>query len=285
MGFTNYHGHCYYCDGKGKPSDYITEAIRQQMPVYGFSSHAPLPYALPWPMQEADSLPYTEEIAQLKAQYADQIEVYTGMEVDFIPGVAGPNHARIRRLNLDYTIGSVHFVDFFEHGNPWEIDGSHQVFLAGYQQIFQGNIEKAVRRYYALIRQMVEQDKPDIVGHLDKIKIQSEEGQLFSEHADWYREEIDQTLATIAKAGVIVEVNTRGLYKKKSAEPYPSYWIVERMHPLGIPVILNADAHAPGEITAHFEEVAGRLQQIGYRHFRILRQGRWQDTPFTDQGI
>lgn len=285
MAFTNYHGHSYYCDGKGKPEAYIKEAIRQQMPVYGISSHAPLPYQLPWPMQEDDDARYVKEVRELKEVYTEQIEVYAGMEVDFIPGIAGPGHSRIRKLGLDYTLGSVHFVDFFERGHPWEIDGSHQVFLDGLQQIFDNNIEQAVRRYYTLIRQMIETDPPDIVGHLDKIKIQSEDGHLFDEQSGWYREEIEKTLQVIASAGLIVEINTRGIYKKKVMEPYPAYWIIRRMKELYIPIMLNADAHHPGEITACFEEVSAHLKQIGYDQFRILLNGRWQDVPFDAQGI
>lgn len=285
MAFTNYHGHCYYCDGKEAPEQYVQEALAQQMPAYGFSSHAPLPFDIAWPMQEEASRNYVAEINRLKEQYADQIEIYAGMEVDFMPGVAGPGHERIRSVGLDYTVGSVHFVDFFPNGHPWEIDGLHQVFLDGLHQIFHGDTEQAVCRYYALIRQMIQENPPDILGHLDKIKIQSEEGTLFHEQSRWYQEEIEQTLDIIAGTNVIVEVNTRGLYKKKSMEPYPSYWILERMKIMDIPIMLNADAHHPREITANFTEVASRLQQIGYDHMCILLQGKWQDVPFNSRGI
>lgn len=285
MAFTNYHGHCHYCDGKESPEQYVQAALAQQMPAYGFSSHAPLPFDIAWPMQEEASRKYVAEINELKVKYAGQIEIYVGMEVDFIPGVAGPGHQRIRSAGLDYTVGSVHFVDFFPDGHPWEIDGAHQVFLDGLQQIFHGNPEQAVRRYYALIRQMLQEDPPDILGHLDKIKIQSEEGCLFDEQDSWYQEEIAHTLDVIAATDVIVEVNTRGLYKKKSLEPYPGYRILERMKKMNIPVMLNADAHHPREITAHFTEVASCLQQMGYDHMRILLNKKWQHVPFTTEGL
>ncbi len=279
MNFTNYHSHCCYCDGKESPEAYVEEAIRQHMPAYGFSSHAPLPYTLPWPMQQEKLQDYAWEIAQLKHKYAGQIALYSGLEVDYIPGIARPNHERLKDIQLDYTVGSVHFVDTFADGTPWEIDGSHQVFLKGLQEIFSNDIQLAITRYYALIRQMIAEDCPDIVGHLDKIKIQSEESQLFDEQEEWYKAEIERTLYAIAQSPAVVEVNTRGMYKKLTTEPYPSYWILERMHDLDIPVMINADAHHPREITACFEEVAERLQMIGYKSVRILWQGIWQDVP------
>ncbi len=285
MAFTNFHGHCAYCDGKETPEAFIREAVRQRMPVYGFSSHAPLPFDLPWPMRAENTEKYIAAIESLKHTYAGQIEIYTGLEVDYIPQIAGPGQPSIRQWPLDYTIGSVHFVDFFPEGRPWEIDGLHQVFLKGLEEIFQHDIEKAIRRYYALLRQMVQEDPPDVIGHLDKIKIQSEEGQLFSEEAKWYREAVEETLEVIAQSGIIVEVNTRGIYKKKSAEPYPSYWILEKIKAKNIPIMLNADAHHPQEITACFEEVAARLQAIGFEQFRLLRRGVWQDVAFNTQGI
>lgn len=281
MNFTNYHGHCYYCDGRESPEAYVEEAIRQQMPAYGFSSHAPLPYGISWPMQPQKLSDYAQEIAQLKQKYAGQIELYTGLEVDYIPDVAGPGHQRLQEIELDFTVGSVHFVDAFPDGHPWEIDGSHQVFLKGLQEIFDNDIQLAITRYYALIRQMIAQDCPDIVGHLDKIKIQSEAGKLFDEQAVWYQSELERTLYAIAQSPAVVEVNTRGMYKKLTAEPYPGYWVLERMHALDIPVMINADAHHPREITACFQEVAARLLAIGYKKVRVLLQGVWQDVPLS----
>lgn len=285
MGFTNFHGHTHYCDGKGRAEEYAEAAIAQRMPAYGYSSHAAIPYEVAWPMKESDAEKYVAEVRKAKEQYADQIQIYLGLEVDYIPGVAGPGHERIRKLGLDYTVGSVHFVDFFPNGHPWEIDGKHVLFLEGLQQIFDGDIQKAIERYYALIRQMVVEDPPDIVGHLDKIKMQSEEGDLFSEEAAWYRDAVEETLQVIQKKGLITEVNTRGIYKKKTTDTYPSSWILERMRALDMPIMLNSDAHHPSEITACFEETAKLLLDIGYDHCRVLLDGKWQDVALTLKGI
>ena len=284
MAYTNYHSHCYYCDGKEAPEVYLQQAIRLGMPAYGISSHAPLPYQLPWLMKEADQNSYVQELQQLKEKYADRIEVYRGLEVDFIPNVAGPSRVK-NQFSLDYTVGSVHFVDYFADGHPWEIDGRHQVFLRGLEEIFANDIEAALRRYYTLIQQMVREDPPDIVGHLDKIKIQSEEGQLFDEQAEWYQTEVIKTLDTIAEAGLIMEVNTRGMYKQLTNEPYPSYWILELMRQRNIPIMLNSDSHHPREITGHFIEVTERLLEMGYDQVRILYRGEWRDVAFTSNGV
>ncbi len=211
--------------------------------------------------------------------------IYCGMEVDYIPGKIGPRNKLILDAFLDYTVGSVHFVEAFEDGKGWEIDGSHQVFLNGLQQIFGGDIEKAVSRYFELTRQMVEQECPDVVGHLDKIKIQDEEGKLFSEQSDWYQKQVRQTLQIIADAGVIVEVNTRGIYKKKTSQTYPSTWVLKEMFKLNIPLTINSDCHHPDEITACFADTALLLQTIGFKHVWVLLKNEWQPVPFDDKGL
>jgi len=284
-GFTNYHGHLHYCDGKGTADEYALAAISYGMLACGFSSHAPLPYPIAWTMSQESLSAYAEEIESANAKYAGQLEIYRGLEVDYVPGLAGPSHQRLRDARLDYTIGSIHLVDFFPDGRPWEIDGPHRHFLDGLNEIFHRDIQTAVERYYELTREMIEKDPPDVVGHLDKIKMQNEEGTLFSEKAIWYQDAMEDTLQSIAQKGLIVEVNTRGIYKKKTAETYPSPGVLRRMNELNIPVMINSDAHHPRELTECFEETARLLLEVDYTHCRVLLEGKWQDLPLTTEGL
>jgi len=285
MSWTNYHSHCHYCDGKEAPRAHVESAIQKGIYAFGFSSHAPVPFHTTWCMPLEKATNYTREIAQIKQEYAKTIQIYAGLEVDYIPGTIGPNNRFIKNLGLDYTIGSVHFVDSFSDDTPWEIDGQHKVFLYGLSQIFNGNIKLAVSRYFELTRRMLEEDCPDVLGHLDKIKIQHEQGELFSEDETWYKQEVMRTLKVIAKNKVTVEVNTRGIYKKKTPETYPSRWILEHMHEMGIPVQINADAHHPDELTKHFSQTAAMLKEIGFKYLKVLADGKWQSLPFSEKGV
>ncbi len=85
---------------------------------------------------------YDIEIQQLKKQYENEIQVYCGLEVDYIPGLTGPKNFSFFSRNLNYLIGSVRFVDKFPDGSHWEIDGSREVFMRGVNQIFEGDIQK-----------------------------------------------------------------------------------------------------------------------------------------------
>ena len=285
MAWTNFHGHCFYCDGKDSPEAYVLKAIELQMPCYGFSSNSPVPFKSVWNMKARNVNKYIEHIRKLKEKYKSQIQLYCSMEVDFVPDLMGPKNKIITDLKLDYTIGSIHYLDAFRNGQPWEIDGTHEVFKNGLQEIFHGDVKKAVQRFYELTRTMVETEQPDVIGHLDKIKIQSESGTLFSEQDDWYRLEVLKTLDLIAKSSSIIEVNTRGIYQNKTTEPYPSWWILKEIYNRNIPIMLNSDAHDPNEIISEFSKIALQLKQIGFQKLKILYNYKWIDVAFSEHGI
>ena len=285
MSWTNFHSHSHFCDGTDALNTYLQQAIQQKFAAWGFSSHAPVPFPCKWTMEEEQLPQYLNEIHQLKRTFSDQIRIFAGLEVDYVPGITGPGRILSMAPELDYTIGSVHFVDHLPDGRPWEIDGRHEVFLEGLNAIFGGNIRLAIQRYYELIRQMVEEDQPDVVGHLDKIIIQNEAGQLFSGVEPWYREAVMHTLETIRDAGIIIEVNTRGIYKGLVKNPYPHQWILEEIHAMNIPITLNSDAHHPREIAGAFPETAQLLREIGFGQLQVLLEDEWEPRPFDRWGV
>src|SRR5690242_18712824 len=119
--WANFHMHSHYCDGKGALPEYVAAARAQGMPAIGFSSHAPVPFDCVWCMKAGRLDEYLSEVKSLQSATRD-IELYRGLEVDFIPNVISPRDFAPR---LDYTVGSVHFIDAFDDGRPWEIDGLH----------------------------------------------------------------------------------------------------------------------------------------------------------------
>jgi len=255
------------------------------MPVYGFSSHAPVPFFdCKWAMKLDELESYVDEIYRLKQKYEERIEILLSLEVDFIPEKMGPRADFLQTAGLDYTLGSVHFVDAFTGGKGWEIDGPLDVFKKGLHEIFDGNAEAAVKRYYELTREMIADDCPDIVGHLDKIKMQNVREHFFSEDEKWYREEVMNTLEVIAKTDAVMEVNTRGLYKKRATETYPSKWVLDEALNLDIPVQINSDGHVPTEILGEFETAAATLLEVGYDSCVILIDGEWAEVGLTKDG-
>lgn len=277
---SNYHSHSTFCDGSSCIEDYILEAIEQGFASYGISSHAPIPFKVKWCMDEKKLKSYIRFIEYLKDKWKSQIEIYKSLEIDYIPGLSGPNSSLIKSINLDYTIGSIHFVDFLNPSTPWEIDGSNATFERGLHQLFKGNVQAAVKRYYELIRLMVTHESPDIVGHLDKIKIQNKAQMYFLENEGWYIQEVLKTLLCIKEKGCMIEVNTRGWYKNKTEDLYPSRWILSEIAKNDIPIVLNSDAHQPGEISKGFEFAQRVLIESGITGSLHLVNGIWTRVHF-----
>jgi len=130
---------------------------------------------------------------------------------------------------------------------------------------------------------MVDEECPEVIGHVDKIKMHGES--FFSEKSDWYIKLVDETLDLIREKQAIVEVNTRGIYKGLTDEPYPSWWILKKVFKLGIPVQLNSDSHHPDELDGAYRITSKRLHEIGFRTFRVLINNSWQDIEFNEKGL
>ncbi len=285
MGWVNYHTHCLYCDGKAEPEAYVVKAIEKGFQACGYSSHAPLPFDTNWNMKQEKLPSYLGEISRLKEKYRGRIEVYTGLEVDYIGGLWGFHHPFFRSLRLDYTIGSVHFMDTLSAGLPWTIDGSSEEFFKGFGAAYDNDTRRLATRYYELVRDMIDKDHPTIIGHLDKIKMHNRYRVFLNEGESWYRDCVEDTLDLIAEKGSIVEVNTRGTYRYGQADLYPGRWILERIFQKNIPVMINADAHLPDEMDAGYAFAAGILQDIGFASLRILWKNQWKDFAFTPSGV
>lgn len=281
--WANFHTHSHYCDGVGKFEEYLEVGVGALISL-GFTSHAPVPFACKWCMKDERFPAYLSELDQMRddARFRGKIQIYKGLEVDYVPGLVSPHTFRDK---LDFTVGSIHFVDQLPDGKHWEIDNTHEIFLEGLEKIFRNNIKEAVCRYFELTREMIAAAPPTIVGHLDKIKIQNKGEKFYSETDSWYRDEIKKTIEVISKTDCIIEVNTRGLYQKKSATTYPSPWVLSLILKNNIPITINSDAHHPKDLTSHFQQTAQELLNIGFKKIHILLDGKWQPFQLAPDGI
>jgi histidinol-phosphatase (PHP family) len=285
MPWTNYHSHTYYCDGAEAPENYIKCAIDKGLPAYGYSSHAPINFESDWCISDEDFTRYITDIRTIKEKHKGEIQTYLGLEVDFIPGVAGRKKHLLEDIELDYFIGSIHFVDQFADGTHWNIDTSKELFNKGLSTIFNSDFKKAATRFYELTWQMLEEEKPDIIGHLDKIKMYNNGAAYFNENDRWYKDILLNTIRKIKQSGTIVEVNTRGYYRYGQEDLYPGAWLIEKMIQQDIPIMLNSDSHAPGEIISGYKYAANELKNMGLKYLWVLLDDNWQAKPFDMDGI
>jgi histidinol-phosphatase (PHP family) len=268
MSLFNLHTHCHYCDGKAEPEAYIRKAMELGFHTLGFSSHAPVPFENKFAIRNDEALDaYFREIKTLRKKYRDKIRILLSLEMDFIPGIS-TDFQTLREIGrLDYVIGGVHLIRNKGRNNKdlWFIDGPfREKYDHGLNSVFGGHARKGVEAYYHQLIEMVGTQQPDIIAHLDKIKMHNGE-RHFSENESWYKDLVWKTLKFIStKSNAIVEVNTRGLYKKRADTFFPGPDILEQVHHLKIPVTLSADAHEPHELNGYYAEALKLLKDIGF---------------------
>jgi len=273
---TNFHTHTYYCDGSSEPEKYVLEAIRKNFTALGFSAHAPLPLETTWNLAQSDIEPYCAEILQLREKYKGQTEIYLSLENDYIPGISEDFAFFRKRYKLDYTLGAVHLVKDPDSTDIWFIDGPVSNYDKGLQKIFKNDIHFAVETYFAQLNKMIVTQKPDIIAHFDKVKMNNQH-RYFQENEPWYKDLLRNTLENIAQSKCIVEVNTRGIYTGKYDALYPGTEVLKQCYELNIPLTISADAHKPSDIDSYFPETEKILKDIGYKSIRILKNSQWID--------
>lgn len=280
----NLHTHTCFSDGSSDPEEYVKEAIHQGFDTLGFSDHSPVPFKNNFAIREEEIENYIQAILQLRNTYsfmsaAPDIKILLAFEVDYIPGVTQPIHHYRKNHHSDYFIGSVHLVKNEDSGDLWFIDGPDvSIYDKGLKEVFRGDARKAVTAYYLQIQEMIATQKPDIIGHLDKIKMYNRD-RYFSEDDLWYVKLVDDTLDMAADAGCVVEVNTRGIYKKRSDSLFPGRSILKKILQRNIPVTISSDAHKPHEISFGFDEARKELMRLGFKSTWLKTTKSWQEVP------
>ena len=261
---ANYHTHSLYCDGKSTLEEHVRAAEKCGLRQLGFSSHAPVPFENKFAISEEDLPKYIQEIDRLQPQTS--VCLLKSLECDFIPGMTVGFSERQAVNGLDYVIGGVHLVRPPHGDGLWFIDGPKQeIYDKGLRELFDNNIKVAVTTFWEQTFEMLETEKMDIIAHFDKIKMHNR-NRFFTEDEKWYKILADKAIQLIKKHDVIIEVNTRGLYKKRSDSFYPSTDLLMKARKADIPVIISSDAHQADELVLFVPEAIAELQRCGYDH-------------------
>lgn len=278
MNLTNYHSHCSFCDGRAPFEEFVKEAIRQGFYSYGVSSHAPLPFPTQWTMEWEQMEAYLDEFKNLRSKYADEIELYVGLEIDYLNEESNPSVARFTELPLDYRIGSVHLL-YDAAGEVVDIDCSPAVFKERVDRHFNGDVLRVIRMYFDRLFRMVELGGFDILGHADKMHYNASCYHPGLLDEPWYEALMKDYFSLVASRGYLVEINTKAYDSLGTFYPNSRYW--ELMKEYQIKVLVNSDAHYPERINAGRMEALRLLQAKGFATVAELHQGSWREVPIV----
>lgn len=272
----NLHQHSNFSDGADDPEPYVQKAIDLGFTAIGFSEHSPLPFDNPFSLKKENVSNYVNTIDNLNDKYNSKITIYRALEMDFIPKISEDFNFWKEECKTDYLIGSVHLVSPPNTNELWFTDGpKYQTYDDGLIKYFDGDIRKGVKTYYNQMNSMIDTQDFDIVGHVDKITMHNR-NRYFTEDERWYQKMIDETLDLIKQKDLIVEVNTRGKYKKRSEYLFPDGIALQKVSKLGIPVIISSDAHQPDELNLGFEDAINHLLKAGINEVWRFENGDWK---------
>lgn len=261
---ADYHMHTPLCrHATGEPSEYAACAEAIGLTEIGFSDHSPMARDDfdDWRMRQSQLDEYVENVTRARRDHPS-LAIKLALEVDFIPGHEDWIRDLAARHPWDYFIGSVHYLN-----DGWDIDNPHKLSQ------WRDRDPWAVWSAYAdRLTAAAESGLFDLIGHADlakKFAIYPERDPL-----PLFR----RFLATAARAGVAIELNTAGL-RKDCREIYPSRAILAVAHELRVPITFGSDAHAPGEVGADFAAAVELARSVGYTHCLRFTGRQWQVVP------
>ena len=222
--FANYHTHTTRCNhATGSDRDYVLSAIQSGVQILGFSDHAPYIYEegfvsrMRMTMEQMGE--YTESIHALKKEYAADIEIYCGLEMEYFPKRFEKTIAEIRKHPIDYLLLAQHFFDDevgdINVGTPWADEEHLELYV---NRILEG-LATDLFLYVA---------HPDIIH--------------FTGSAESYERQMQRLLVEFKKRNIPVEINISGL---RYTDRYPNPKFVEMAKQYGNEFIIGADAHFP----------------------------------------
>lgn len=273
MNLTNYHCHTTYCDGRASMDDFLRFAVHRGFTSFGFSSHAPLPFATAWTMEWDRMEDYLDEFRRMKQRYAGRLELCIGLEIDYLGEESNPSKACFRSLPLDFRIGSVHMLPA-RNGRWVDIDCPPDQFAQVVDGCFGGNLDEVVRLYYRQLEAMLDAGGFDIVGHPDKMHYNASCYRPGLLDEPWYDALVRDYFAKIVRKGYVVEVNTKAYPDVGTFFPNARYF--SYLHQLGALVQVNSDAHYPDRISCGRAEALRTLRAAGFATTTEWHDGKWQ---------
>lgn len=256
----DYHVHTNLCGhASGTMEQYVEAALQCGLDELAFSGHYPYPDEF-HDAPENCVIPagrfgeYLDEARRLRDEYAGRLSIRIGAEFDYLGGYLGFHPMEeARRLELDFCLCSVHIVDGVI------IDYTPEELRRRLGR-FEGGIERLYSRYWETVLEMCRPGWCTTLGHLDLVKKFSNEPDLRpSRQPDLL---IGQVLDAIAKANLVMEINTAG-WDKPCAEQYPALSILREAVRRGIALTIGSDAHSPGEVGRKFDRLRGILDDLG----------------------
>lgn len=277
---SDYHLHSSFSADSDTPmEEQIQAAIAKGLTSICFTEHldldSPFRNAPPEDPEcdfHVDLSSYHETLMLKKIRYADQIQIFYGLELGLNFRLQNELSAFLsEHPGFDFVIGSTHsardgmdpYYESFFRAWPGETD------FDPYRMYF----EEALRNIRAF-------DDFDSYGHLDYIlrcgpsRADGKSPERTSSYLyEKYADVIDPILCELILRGKALEVNTSPL-KKGFPETNPGKAILKKYHDFGGQLVtIGSDAHTPDAVAYGFDQAAALLKDCGFTQYATF-EGR-----------
>lgn len=234
----NLHTHTEFCDGRSTMAQMAKKALELGIKTLGFTPHAPIPISSPVNMKLDQMESYLSEARHLKELYRGQLDILTGLELDYLGGKA----ENFNPATLDYTISSVHFIPEPEHNEEIDVDGHPDKFCIKMNQYFDRDIRWVCESFFDRTLEMCSRGGFDIAGHLDKISRNAEAFYTGISKEIWYRNRVLEIIDCLEqRKDISIEINTK--FAAETGRFFPDIYYWPTLKKTGLRTIINSDAH------------------------------------------
>jgi len=200
----------------------------------------------------------------------EQTDLKLGIEADFVPGREDRTANLLQARELDYVVGSVHFLS----DGALDMEGEYSVWNSG------RSVEQVWGRYFEMIAQSARCGLFDVIAHPDLVKIWGDPHRRPEGDPRRYYE---PAVEAIAEAGVAVEVSTAGL-RKPVGEIYTARAFLELCVQAEVPVALSSDAHRREDVGAGYAQAIELLDAVGVRELSVFERRTRRLEPLGADG-
>ena len=241
---ANYHTHSEYCGhAAGTLKEYIETAISLNLTDLGFAEHAPFP-GDPFGMRMSFNTltDYVAELKEHKSTYKNIINIYTGLEIEYLDAYASYYPILLSEYEIDYLIMGQHFFmgpdkkcyNLYDNSFPSE-------YLVNHSKNMIKGMDTGFFKYIA---------HPDLMFIRDYGMDDNCKKAIFA------------LVEGAEKGHHTLELNANGFRRGKQnysdgiRYPYPvdAFW--KEVSTTNIPVIIGSDSHSPSIICDEYTEYA-----------------------------
>ena len=269
MIFSDFHVHTAHDHGRAMPAEMAAEAARMNMKALGMVGHAQMEFECDYAMTPEAEQKFLNEMAALKRQYAGQMDLFCGIELDY--------YSLPTDLPYEYRIGSVHYIK--SEGQVISVDSDPDELVEDVRRYCGGDFRRLCRIYYETVSQIVEKTNADIIGHIDLITKFNEDGQMFSVEDPVYRKAALDAVDVLLEKDRFFEINSGAISRGCRITPYPAPFILKEIFDRKGRIMLSSDAHTTNTMLFQFEQSMELARSVGFKTVWVLTPEGFREQP------